>query len=150
MPQVQGCLCPFRDHLKHSAAEVGSGTGCVSEIQPASSSYKVKQIMESEKEACKCFFLRSTESLWSRSSGWFYAWWFFMFLHTVMIILFFILATYDCGYINTSILKFAHNLENTLLFICVLFAKWFRSTAKTKISFCFRRNIVSMDYLLER
>lgn len=44
-----------------------------------------------------------------------------MFLHTVMIILFFILATYDCGYINTSILKFAHNLENTLLlFACSL------------------------------
>lgn len=133
MPHVQGWVCPFRDHVKHTAAEVGSAIGCVPEIQPASSAYRPKQVMESEKEACKCFSLCSAESLWSCGSGWFYAWWFVMFLHAVGIIPFFILATCDCEHINTSIHKFtvfgwAHNLENTFLFICALFAKWFRGS----------------------
>jgi len=69
-----------------------------------------------------------------------------------------VLATSDCEHINISTGKFsvfgrAHNLKNIFLFNCVLFAKWFRSAkihCKDKSSFCLRRNVVTMDSLLER
>lgn len=86
MPQIRFWICTFKDHVKHVAAEIGSGLGCVSEIHLASSAYRPKQVIELEKEACKYFALGPTESLWSPSSGCFSTWCSFMFLHTVTVI----------------------------------------------------------------
>lgn len=51
MPQIWTGFFPLRNHLKHAAAEVGSGIGCVSEIQPASSTNQNKLWSQKKKHA---------------------------------------------------------------------------------------------------